>query len=405
MEMINLRQNCIYCGAEIKESSEHIIQNAIGGLLESSNICCKKCNNGVCSKIDIEFTSIFNAIISKIPNMEKSNNRKSKPKCTGKAICDGILYDVIIKGDKVVACPELSKKEKCDVSHKKFEIIAYDFPIENRRFRDGFGKIALNFALSQGIEFEDICSGVHITKNTNNEVEKIRFDYIMFPFVPLNTVDEYLELENDMELYHNLILFSQGTNLWCYIDLFNTFQYYVLLSDKWDKPHINKNYLQLIQRLNRDIPEIHIRKPKHILMYADFYRIEPTLDVKLLKKRIAEAVRLSSNKISMKDKISEKFSGFIAYCIERYGTEKENLIKPLSHVMLYFDEDDKLNENMFRTTIFLDFEKREVTSYPLLLMKLIKTNRIDPKKYTFAKFDKLNHLLISNLDKDDSIIE
>lgn len=401
-----MKQKCIYCGAEIiNQSSEHIIQNAIGGLLESGDICCETCNKTVCSKMDAEFTSIFNAIISKIPNMEKSNNRKSKPRCTGKAICDGVLYDVIIKNGKVVACQELSKKEKCDISHKKFEIVAYDFPISNRSFRDGFGKIALNFALSQGIEFEDISSGVDITKDKNSRVEKIRFNYLMFPFVPLNTVDEYLELEKEIELYHNLILFSQGTNLWCYIDLFNTFQYYILLSDKWCKPHIHRSYMQLIQRLNRENPKIYLRKPKDILLYADFYRIEPSLDVDKFKRRINEAVRLSSNKISMKDKISERFSGYLAYCIKKYGAEKESLIEPLSHVMLYFDEDDTLKENMFRTTTILDFEKREVASYPLFLMKLIEAKRIDPKKYTFAKFERLNLLLISRGDEDDSIIE
>ena len=120
-------KKCVYCGAEIiKPSQEHIIQNAIGGLLESGDICCETCNNEVCSKIDAEFTSIFNAIISKIPNMEKSNNRKSKPKCTGKAICDGVLYDVIIKNGKVVACPDLSKKEKCSISQKNFEIGVFE---------------------------------------------------------------------------------------------------------------------------------------------------------------------------------------------------------------------------------------------------------------------------------------
>lgn len=402
--MIKLKK-CVYCGAEIiKPSQEHIIQNAIGGLLESGDICCETCNNEVCSKIDAEFTSIFNAIISKIPNMEKSNNRKSKPKCTGKAICDGVLYDVIIKNGKVVACPDLSKKEKCSISQKNFEIVAYDFPISNRSFRDGFSKIALNFALSQGIEFEDISSGVDITKDKNNRVEKIRFNYPMFPFVPLNTVDEYLELEKEIELYHNLILFSQETNLWCYIDLFNTFQYYVLLSDKWHKPHIHKNYMQMIQRLNRENPEIYLRRTKDILLYADFYRVEPCWDVDKFKRRINEVVRLSSNKISMKDKISERFSGYLAYCIKKYGTEKESLIDPLS-VMLYFDEDDTSKENTFRTTTILDFEKREVASYPLSLMKLIEANKIDPKEYTFAKFERLNLLLLSLGNEDDLIIK
>ena len=36
---------CIYCNQEIRTlSKEHIIQNALGGSLESFKICCDKCN-------------------------------------------------------------------------------------------------------------------------------------------------------------------------------------------------------------------------------------------------------------------------------------------------------------------------------------------------------------------------
>lgn len=33
--------NCLYCGKKIlKTSKEHVIQNALGGHLESEDICC-----------------------------------------------------------------------------------------------------------------------------------------------------------------------------------------------------------------------------------------------------------------------------------------------------------------------------------------------------------------------------
>ena len=38
------REKCVYCGKVIvTRSKEHIIQNAIGGLYESEDICCDKC--------------------------------------------------------------------------------------------------------------------------------------------------------------------------------------------------------------------------------------------------------------------------------------------------------------------------------------------------------------------------
>ena len=40
------REKCVYCGKVIvTRSKEHIIQIAIGGLYESEDICCDKCNN------------------------------------------------------------------------------------------------------------------------------------------------------------------------------------------------------------------------------------------------------------------------------------------------------------------------------------------------------------------------
>lgn len=395
-------KKCVYCGNEItEESKEHIIQNALGGLYESTDICCKECNNNACSKIDEKFTSIFNAIISKIPNMKKTNNKNSSPKCTGKALCEGKVYDVIIKNGKVVACPTLSKIEKCDISKKEFTIISYDFPIDNTNFKNGLGKIALNFALANGVDFEDICSGIEVKKDKNNHVEDIKFKFKVFPFVPLNHVDLYLELYTYMELYHNIILFSQGKYLWCYIDLFNTFQYYVLLSDKWEKNDIYKEYLQLIQRLNREIPEIYIRKPKDVLIYSDFYKIEPTLDVKKLKKRIEEAIRLASNKVSMEEKISEKLSGFLQYVIKECGNNRERMAEMLSHLFLYFDKDDHLITKRFRTITLINFNNHKIASYPLLIMHYLKLKYIDPKLYTFSKFDRLNQLLLSLKDIDD----
>ena len=105
-------RKCVYCGNEIiKESKEHIIQNALGRLYESTDICCEGCNNVISRKIDKGFTTTFNGILSKIPDMVKTNNKNSKTMYTGKALFDGKIYDVMIKNSKVVSCPKLSKEK------------------------------------------------------------------------------------------------------------------------------------------------------------------------------------------------------------------------------------------------------------------------------------------------------
>ena len=48
-------------------------------------------------------------------------------------------------------------------------------------------------------------NGIEINKK-NEDVENISFRFPVIPFVALNPMDNYLELETNMEFYHNLIL-------------------------------------------------------------------------------------------------------------------------------------------------------------------------------------------------------
>lgn len=401
-----MREFCVYCGKTIeKESREHIIQNALGGLYESTDICCNTCNNSIISKeIDAPFIKIFNPIISRIENFAKKNNKKSKPSCRGRAKYENEIYDVIIKEGKVVKCPELSKKMRCDASKLKFEIIAYDFQYDKRSFERGISKIAYNFALDKGIPVEVLNKGIDVYKK-NEKVEKINFKFQLIPFISLNPMDKYLELETRMELYHDLILFSQGNMLWCYVDLFNTFQYYVLLSDEWNEDiHIFETYLQLIQKLDRTIPEMYIRKPKHILTYAMYFNVEPCMDLIVFRKRVKEAIEKESLKKDMADVVSGKLGmdyfktdivkgmeieSARAYYMEKMGFHLESLL-------LYFDENDRLRDSTFRKVT--PISHNEIVSYPLLISKLTKEEKIDTNWYIRKKFERLNSFLIG-IDK------
>lgn len=149
--LMEKREKCVYCGKYITQrSKEHIIQKALGGLYESEEICCPECNNLLSSRIDAPFCKIFNAIVCNIPNLSKTNKKKSQPSCSGKALYDGEIYDVIIKNGKVVACAKLSHELKCDISKLDFTIIGYDFLIDSASLKNGLTKIAFNFALDKG---------------------------------------------------------------------------------------------------------------------------------------------------------------------------------------------------------------------------------------------------------------
>lgn len=389
---------CVYCGNEItKESKEHIIHNALGGQAESVKICCGSCNNKVREIIDNPFCEMFNPIISKIDNFTKTNNTKSSPSCRGKArYTNGKTYDVNIKNSKVVDCVILKKELRKNLTKQELEdfvIESYYFNIDNNALKNGISKIAFNFAIENDVDKELIKDFLY-TKKKNGVVEEIKFNNTVIPFVPLNPFDEYIELNSSFELYHNLILFNEENYLWCYVDLFNTFQYYVLLSDKWNENTICKTYLQHMQKIDRTTPKIEIRGVKDILIYAAYYNIEPTMDLGELKKRVTEAINKESLKKNMANIISEKL-GF-----DYMDGKKIKSMNPiessfyLNSLLLYMDEDDYLREEIFRQKTGVRENNQNAYSYPFLIIDGIRNDIINVKKYTFSKFERLNKYLM-----------
>lgn len=388
--------NCVYCGEPITvESREHIIQNAIGGLEESTDICCAKCNNYISKYVDKPFVTTFNPIIARINNFAKTNNKKSSPSYSGKAIYNGSEYSVVFKNGQVVACPELSKKLHCDISKLDFEIVSYDFIIDNKTFVKGVSKIAFNYALSKGIPLDAIKDGLIIVKD-EDKIANISFKYPVIPFVPLNPMDNYIELKTSLLLYHNLILFSQDNNLWCYVDLFNTFQYYVCLTDKWPKEQkVSESYFQQLKRLDRTIPEIERWRPKYGLIYADLYEVDPSPDKIVMQKRITSAIQKESLKKDMTKVISRKLGTDYMLNYIRDDISLDERRKYGLSLLLYFDENDNLLEDRFRK-VTLGEKEFDMVSYPLLINNLMASNSIDVRQYTFAKFERLNYFLCND---------
>ena len=388
-----IRQNCVYCGNEITaRSREHVIQNAIGGLYESTDICCPQCNNYISKYIDAPFTKIFNPIISQIDNFSKTNNTKSMQPCTGKVLYHGNLYSANIKAGRVVACPDLSRTLRCDATKLPLQIVSYDFNLENAAFQNGMNKIAFNYALDNGIDLNILKHGLNVTK-ASDKIENISFNYPIVPFCALNPVDIQMELHTPFLPYHSMILFGQNNKLWCYIDLFNTFQYYVLLSDKISAVHkVYNSYAQTLQKIDRTKPVLDICSPKDISIYAQQYGVEPCMDINEFSKRIYNAMDRKSQKTSFSKIIGPK----IRYLSPEYiinGQHSGNeLVLFGQSVRLYFNEFDQLNTNTFRTMTYTG-DARDVVSYPEFINYFLQTDKDCLRNYARAKFETLNYFL------------
>lgn len=370
------------------------LEQALGGRYESPGILCPKCNEFIGASIDVPFNRIFNPIVDQIENFIKQR-KSSHPKYKGKARYEGIVYDVLIQNRRVVACAELSRKLKSNakMSQLDFEILSYDFDVNNDVFLSGIRKIAFNFALDKNIDFSYLKPGM-TTKTIGEKVVEVRYNYPIIPFVPLNPMDCYMELEAEFSLYHNLILFSQENHLWCYVELFGTFQYYVLLSQEWDKSDsVFESYLQLIQKIDRTPPQMKRWRPKYGLIYSDVYNVPSSPDREVMRERVAEAVRLEPYEKTISKMVSPKMdSKYLLNYLHADLSEEEKRKYALS-LLLYFDEEDHLVESRYRQ-VTLGEQEREMVSYSLKLMLLRRHGELNDNEYQEKKLKRLNEYLI-----------
>ena len=341
---------CLYCSREIlKESKEHVIHNALGGHLVSTEICCPQCNNAIQKLIDDDFTNVFAPITTRINNLKKSSNTKNKPSATAFGLYNGEIYEVVVKGDKIVSCPQLSKKLKRPLSaddRDAIEIVSYKFDLDNRIFINGISKIATNFALMNKIPFQNLQDRVSIQLE-GGTLKGIEFNYLIVPFTALNHFDWFLETATPIDaLYHHLILFNVGKYLWCYVDLFNTFQYYILLNDSWNEENIYIPYCQKIEKIDRTTPTIRFRKLKDILTYSQIYQVKPTYDLDDLKKSIEDKIIKAPYECDINDLIKVNMN--VLEPVLDFSEDKQKLSEYLNAVIFYQNEDGNLHSGVFR---------------------------------------------------------
>lgn len=403
-------KHCVYCnkplGVTGKKSKEHIIQNALGGLLTSSEICCGECNNYLSRFIDAPFTKYFAPFLNYIPELNKTNKKKSIPGYPVIVEYNGKMYKGVAKKGKLCECRVLCKELQTKLSDIRPapEIICVEYPLDNKIYRNGMAKIAFNFALYEGIDINILKHGLVMGRN-KDKIISIGFNYQVIPFFPINCFDEALELYEPMKLFHGMILFNDKNYLWCYIDLFNTYQVYVLLSDQWDVHQpFYKDYYQLIQKWDRSVGKLDlsgIRRVQDFYSIAEQYKVEPTLDIGKLQARINERIQKESYQI--------KLSALIQSILDL-----NNLAKPrtdlgfadyyeyLLNFGFLYDSLEDLDKNRFRALTLN--HSYDTVSYPRYIWnklcmdndKINSTNLGDYpylKDYVYKKFYRLYEYL------------
>lgn len=279
---------CYLCGITLelnvdsntKNHYEHIIPQALGGQLKKSGILCKTCGGEkyLGGKVDKPFSDIFKLITERI-DIKKDRNTNSvslqgklhllgTQECIDVRIKDSIISNnspdykidyekkiVYVLANEKIAKSYRVKVEKdlkertADYADYKIEIVSslnnflgileLPFNIDNEIFKKGLTKIAIEFALSNGIDFNAI---EHLVDRNNRTIHNDN----IFPYYPVARLEEMIEyIRTSIDsnfMSHSLVLFSQKQvdengktlkQLYCFIELFGTFQYFVELSDNY----------------------------------------------------------------------------------------------------------------------------------------------------------------------------
>ncbi|MEH2362177.1 hypothetical protein, partial [Nostoc sp.] len=299
----------------------------------------------------------------------------------------------------------------------------------NEKLCLGLNKIATGFASHHGVKRTDLVRSLDITQGN----EKIIYSKNVIPFFPIGCFDIFLELNRtELENYyptHTLILFTQKyTNdkklLYCYIDLFSTFQFYVLLNDNYKGDDIHKKYYQTV--LGQELPEIEIRKirPKLLNVIIEDFRIDRSKYKGNSINDLYDFVEEEYKKIQLKyqiniDEILENIANTLMICYSVSQESKlsslpnlpqENIINSfrnfksldiqsfLSEIKHYLDR----NNYIFRRYFYENDgnDEVEVLSTPDEIIASFKKNGLPNQPYGYMKFQQLQSFANSTPKED-----
>lgn len=295
---------CYLCGKELsddgdggtaKRHKEHIIHNGIYGRLKSSTILCEKCG-GDYSKSDAKFVDIFKGftdlmfdyLYSKDHGTEKRKRIKAylHPNegeqmeveyYAGKAspiepffVVDDEKKEVMFYANK----QRLKEYEKFFIKtypeYKSYTLIRNDDvtngaqiglffseknPEFNVVFKEGIAKIATEFALHSGVDRCEISETLHIQDDGSCVFDATTYNTI--PYSMQSAAEIFVLLAEDIidvnYPCHRLRLFVDEYDgqrkLICYIDLFSTFRYYVILNQHYTGEDVSNDYAQRVLAL------------------------------------------------------------------------------------------------------------------------------------------------------------
>lgn len=308
---------------------EHIIHNGIRGKLISDQILCERCGSDY-SKEDSAFCRIFAPFMVAlkdrlIPADHGKDTYKtlpgslfdsptSNPDAPNRLVntrngvvtpvepyheIDGDIITVYADKHRInqyvnVLAKQLKAEGKDIADYTVVKVtnlhdkgyLAFFFSKGNATFNDDFKKgivkIAAEYALHCGVPREQLSEVLTIGEDGKATLDCTNTK--VFPFIPTSLFDvlyeDYRYFYEDGYPSHTLRLFSSRYNdgtavLYCYVDLFSTFQYYVLLNGDYKGDEINETYAQRLLQTKK--PDVSDCDPSDLDIFIREYGIDMSL--------------------------------------------------------------------------------------------------------------------------------
>ncbi|MGV6476759.1 HNH endonuclease [Azotobacter vinelandii] len=335
---LNPSDKCYVCrefydGKVTRRHEEHIIQNAIGGKLTSNRILCEDCGKDLGDFIDTPFSSelaLFNILHS--TNRDRKSRKSSakievltkiEPECPSESttyrLCEDyrvlpnhpiFFRDEVKKTITVIASTPKQAKDfsksrtiqqlakagysvlqEADVSNYARKFI---FKIDTHSIAiiRGVSKIALEFALQSGIESRFLKGFIDALLD-RFDAEKIR--QLVTQYYPTTDEEKIYEISKhkheDWYPNHQITLFSNGSNLYCYVEVFGAIQKYIHLSTEYGGEKIIKRFTQRVKSWDFN-PDDWSGGPKELHMFAGQFGIQ--FDGRSLKDVEKEVIHQAS---------------------------------------------------------------------------------------------------------------
>ena len=416
---------CYMCGKElsddghgetVKRHKEHIMHNGIYGRLKSSTILCEKCG-GAYSKSDAKFVELFSGFIDllqdKLYSKDHGGDKRKRLKAylepgsdrqvevdykDGKTSPRDPYWIVDDEKKELILCANDNRQKgyenvvlKEHPEYASYAIVRKDNitdgkqiglffsennPEFNKIFKEGIAKIATEFAIDAGVDRKYLATTLKVQEDGS-----CVFDVSETPLVPYSPqsaaemiVDAVEDVVDVNYPHHMLRLYVEETEmgrlLLCYVELFSTFKFYVVLNDQYEGKEISRDYAQRIVSYEDNEGEA----------------VCPQFDLKdSLEEKCANILSVISNycsKSTLPEYINEYyFETLVCNTIAEEGLEQ--LIKEIA---------DYSNVGNYKKRIVYHYEDASpciVSSFALSL-KVVQTKLDQVRTYTTAKFNQLD---------------